>query len=88
MNNLKHNMSGSSGLNKLSETTDNLPVLSEHSADIYDYSVYKIQYMISELKEQYLEHPDIYALEQILRFYINKEVTITWDGGYPMVDIN
>jgi len=78
--NTEQHMSGSNN-------EKHLPVLADHSAKIYDYTIYKIQEMIAGLKERYVEHPDIYALEQILNFYKKDEIVITWDGGYPMVDL-
>jgi len=65
----------------------NLPVVVHHTASLHDFTIYKIKHMILELQEVYQEHPDIYALEQILRFYKKGEIIITWDGGYPMVDL-
>ena len=55
--------------------------------EIHDFTVYKIKSMIDNLSEEYVEHPDIYALKNILHYYLNDEIIINWVGGYPMVDI-
>ena len=55
--------------------------------EVHDFTVYKINNMIDSLSEEYIEHPDIYALENILEYYLNGEIIINWVGGYPMVDV-
>jgi hypothetical protein len=53
-------------------------------SNIYDFTCYKIENMIKELEKEYLYHPDIDALKDILTLYKEDDVTIHWDGGYPM----
>ena len=55
--------------------------------EVHDFTVYKISKMIDSLSKEYIEHPDIYALENILQYYLNGEIIINWVGGYPMVDV-
>ncbi len=59
------------------------------NSNVYDYTIFKIEHMIYELATEYVDHPDVYPLKLLLKMYMNKEIDIYWDGGYPMVgDVN
>ena len=57
------------------------------SENVYDFTIFKIENMIHDLIYAYggTDHPDIYPLRLLLKMYINGDVDIYWDGGYPMV---
>ncbi len=80
------NQSGSVLKNNVSFNYDSLNMRGSMKAEnIYDFTIFKIENMIYELATSYAEHPDVYPLKLLLKMYINKEIEIYWEGGYPMV---
>ena len=59
----------------------------ETQAVIYDFTVYKLNKMIAELKEVYAEHPDMFILEMMRDAYAEGNLAIHWIGGYPMANL-
>ena len=56
-------------------------------AVVYDFTIYKLNKMIDELKVHYEEHPDMYILDMMLDAYVEGSLAIYWVGGYPMANL-
>ena len=56
-------------------------------AIVYDFTIYKLNNMIDELKKVYVEHPDMFILEMMRDAYIEGNLVIDWIGGYPMANL-
>jgi hypothetical protein len=51
---------------------------------IYDFTIYKIHYMMEEMWRTEIDNPEIFVLNNILEMYIDGDIDIEWRGGYPM----
>ena len=54
---------------------------------IYDYTIFKLERLITESEQVDPGHPDLYILKMILSCYLQGDCHIDWEEGYPMIEL-
>ena len=65
---------------------EKISVVVSDDVTIYDYTIFKLERLISESELVDPDHPDIYVLKMILSSYQQGDCWIDWEEGYPMID--